>query len=52
VAQPSAEAFFESLGYTPVEERLDQDKRRCSVMEKRLSAIPSRAPDRSRKFDL
>src|SRR5687768_1807166 len=36
LAQPSALAFFESLGYTPVEERLDQDKRRCMVMEKVL----------------
>ena len=38
LAQPSAQAFLESLGYTPIEERLDQDKRRCIVMEKWLIA--------------
>jgi RimJ/RimL family protein N-acetyltransferase len=36
LAQPSAQAFLESLGYIPVEERLDQDKRQCMVMEKPL----------------
>jgi RimJ/RimL family protein N-acetyltransferase len=47
LAQPWAQAFLESLGYTPVEQRLDQDKRRCMVMEKRLIAKPepeSRVP--------
>jgi RimJ/RimL family protein N-acetyltransferase len=42
LAQPSAQAFLESLGYAPVEERLDQDKRRCMVMEKRLTDVKSR----------
>jgi RimJ/RimL family protein N-acetyltransferase len=36
IAQPWAQAFLESLGYTRIEERLDQDKRRCIVMEKLL----------------
>jgi RimJ/RimL family protein N-acetyltransferase len=36
LAQPSAQAFLQSVGYTPIEERLDQDKRRCMVMEKSL----------------
>jgi GNAT superfamily N-acetyltransferase len=36
LTQQWAQAFFGSLGYTPVEERLDQDKRRCVVMHKRL----------------
>lgn len=40
VTQPWAHAFLESLGFTPVEERLDQDKRRCMVMEKLLIAEP------------
>ena len=40
IAQPWAQAFLESLGYTPIEERLDQDKRRCIVMEKWLIATP------------
>jgi len=40
IAQPGAQAFLELLGYTPIEERLDQDKRRCIVMEKRLIAAP------------
>ena len=40
LAQPSAQAFLESLGYTPIEERLDQDRRRCMVMEKSLIAEP------------
>jgi GNAT superfamily N-acetyltransferase len=43
-AQPWAQAFLESLGYIPVEERLDQDKRRCMVMEKRLIAKPAVGP--------
>jgi RimJ/RimL family protein N-acetyltransferase len=38
IAQPWARAFLESLGYAPIEERLDQDKRRCMVMEKWLIA--------------
>ena len=41
---PWAQAFLDSLGYTPVEERLDQDKRRCMVMEKRLIAKPAEGP--------
>jgi RimJ/RimL family protein N-acetyltransferase len=40
VAQRWAQAFLESLGYTAIEERLDQDKRRCIVMEKLLIAEP------------
>ena len=44
LAQPSAQAFLESLGYTPVEERLDQDKRRCMVMEKLLIAEAETRP--------
>jgi RimJ/RimL family protein N-acetyltransferase len=40
IAQPEAQAFLESLGYAPIEERPDQDKRRCIVMEKRLIAAP------------
>ena len=42
IAQPWARAFLESLGYAAVEERLDQDKRRCVVMEKVLSDERSR----------
>ena len=36
LAQPWARVFLQSLGYTPIGERLDQDKRRCMVMEKWL----------------
>lgn len=38
LVQPSAQAFLQSHGYIPIEERLDQDKRRCMVMEKSLTA--------------
>lgn len=43
VVTPGARAFLAALGYTPVKERIDQDKRRCMVMQKTLTCSGSPA---------